>query len=149
MISDRQTLSDRKTWMSVLAKAPPVRLAELFPDLPEMTYLRPPEIGALMVQGRVGGTGQPFNLGEMTITRCSVRLAAGAVGHAYVQGRDKGHATRAAIVDALMQTEQAETLREAVLRPLATEHAAVRTARAQKAAATKVDFFTMVRGEDQ
>ena len=32
-----------------------------------------------MVRGRVGGTGAPFNLGEMSVTRCSVRLADGSL----------------------------------------------------------------------
>ena len=101
-----------------------------------------------MVQGRMGGTGGPFNLGEMTVTRCSVRLGCGTVGHAWVQGRDKSHARRAAVVDALMQTGEVPDLQSAVLGVLAAEAAAATTARAGKAAATKVEFFTMVRGED-
>ena len=97
----------RKEWMSELAKAPAARLAALMADLPAHSVLRPPEVGAVMLRGRIGGTGQPFNLGEMTVTRTSVRLGDGTVGHAWVQGRDKAHATRAAVVDALMQTDRA------------------------------------------
>jgi alpha-D-ribose 1-methylphosphonate 5-triphosphate synthase subunit PhnG len=138
----------RKTWMATLAKAPPARLAALFPHVPPHAVLRQPEIGAVMVRGRIGATGAAFNLGEMTVTRASVRLASGEVGHAWVQGRDKTHATRAAVIDALMQTDQAARLSATVLQPLTTEALAVRKARAAKAAATKVDFFTMVRGED-
>ena len=140
---------DRKTWMGLLARANPTRLAQLLPKLPVHEMLRPPEIGAVMVQGRVGGTGAPFNLGEMTVTRCALRLASGAFGHAHVQGRDKAHATRAAVVDALMQTDQADALRAQVLAPLQAEESARRSTRAAKAAATKVEFFTLVRGEDQ
>lgn len=140
---------DRKTWMGLLARAEPARLAQLLPDLPDHAMLRPPEIGAVMVQGRAGGTGAPFNLGEMTVTRCALRLAAGAVGHAHVQGRDKAHATRAAVVDALMQTDQASAMRVQVLAPLQAEETARRSLRAAKAAATKVEFFTLVRGEDK
>jgi alpha-D-ribose 1-methylphosphonate 5-triphosphate synthase subunit PhnG len=139
----------RKGWMSLLAKAPPARLAALLPDLPETALLRPAEVGSVMVRGRVGGTGAPFNLGEMTVTRCSLRLDCGAVGHAYVQGRDKDHARRAAVVDALMQTPEAARVEAQVLHPLRLEAEARRTTRAAKAAATKVEFFTMVRGEDQ
>lgn len=138
----------RKGWMGLLAKAPPARLAALMPDLPDHSLLRAPEIGAVMVRGRVGGTGAPFNLGEMTVTRCSVRLDCGTVGHAWVQGRDKGHALRAALADALMQTDRAKDVQSAVLHPLAAEAAIARAARAGKAAATRVDFFTLVRGED-
>jgi alpha-D-ribose 1-methylphosphonate 5-triphosphate synthase subunit PhnG len=101
-----------------------------------------------MVRGRAGGTGAPFNLGEMTVTRCALTLDTGEVGHAYIQGRRKGDAEAAALVDALMQTERAADLRAKVLDPLAREQAQRRTDRAEKAAATKVDFFTMVRGED-
>ena len=144
----------RQIWMGLLARARPQRLRDLFPDLPQHEVLRAPEIGAVMVRGRIGGSGQPFNLGEMTVTRCALRLAAGAagsaaVGYAHVQGRDKSHAVRAAVVDALMQTDQAEALQLAVLNPLQAEESARRTLRAAKAAATKVEFFTLVRGEDQ
>jgi alpha-D-ribose 1-methylphosphonate 5-triphosphate synthase subunit PhnG len=65
-----------------------------------------------------------------------------------VQGRDKTHATQAAVIDALMQTDWADRLRERVLEPLRDTQEQARTARAAKAAATKVDFFTMVRGDD-
>ena len=129
--------------------APPSRLASLFPDLPPHDLLRVPEVGAVMVRGRVGGTGQPFNLGEMTVTRCVVRLAEGAVGHAHVQGRDKTHATRAAVINALLQTEASVALREGVLAALTAEEQAARALRAAKAAASKVEFFTLVRGEDK
>ncbi|WP_306006402.1 phosphonate C-P lyase system protein PhnG [Aquicoccus porphyridii] len=141
----------RKGWMSLLAKSPPARLAALtgeMTDWPGFEWLRPPETGGVMVRGRTGGTGAPFNLGEMTVTRCALRLATGEVGHGYVQGRDKAHAERAAMIDAMMQTDRADTLRRAVLDPLATQMQANKASRAAKAAATKVDFFTMVRGED-
>jgi alpha-D-ribose 1-methylphosphonate 5-triphosphate synthase subunit PhnG len=139
----------RKSWMATLAKAPLARLAALFPDLPPHHVLRQPEIGAVMVRGRVGATGAAFNLGEMTVTRASIRLETGEVGHACVQGRDKGHALRAAAVDALMQTGAADGLTATVLHPLQSEAEAGKATRAAKAAATKVDFFTMVRGEDK
>jgi alpha-D-ribose 1-methylphosphonate 5-triphosphate synthase subunit PhnG len=142
-------ITARKTWMSVLAKAAPARLAVLLPDLPEHAVLRAPEVGAVMVRGRIGAVGAPFNLGEMTVTRCSVRLAGGQVGHAWVQGRDKDHAKRAAVVDALMQSDDAARQGAAVIDVLAGEAETSAARRAGKAAATKVDFFTLVRGEDQ
>lgn len=144
-----ETTAARRDWISVLAKAPSARLAVLLPDLPRHDFLRPPEIGAVMVQGRIGGTGAPFNLGEMTVTRCSVRLDCGTAGHACVQGRDKDHARRAALADALMQTAAAPRIRAGVLAPLQAEAQARTLARAGKAAATRVEFFTLVRGEDQ
>lgn len=138
----------RKAWMATLAKAPPARLASLLPDLPPHDTLRAPEVGAVMVQGRTGATGAPFNLGEMTVTRTSVRLACGTVGHAWVQGRDKAHARRAAVADALLQTPAADEVRARIIAPLQAEAAALKASRAAKAAATKVEFFTMVRGDN-
>ena len=140
----------RKAWMGLLARSAPARLRSLMSEpAPSHHLLRQPEVGAVMVRGRTGGTGAPFNLGEMTVTRCSVVLATGEVGHAHVQGRDREHARLAALVDAMMQTEAATKLRADVLDVLEAEEAAARLARAMKAAATKVEFFTMVRGEDQ
>lgn len=136
--------------MGLLARARPGTLAALLAEagpLPAHDWLRPPESGAAMVRGRAGGTGAPFNLGEMTVTRCALRLPCGTVGHAYVQGRDKSHAERAALVDALMQTAAADRLRQAVLDPLARAEAGARETRAAKAAATRVEFFTLARGE--
>ena len=141
----------RKSWMSLLAKAPAGRVGELLDTLgqrPLHEWLRKPEIGSTMVRGRAGGTGAPFNLGEMTITRCALKLSDGTVGHAYIQGRRKADAEAAALVDALMQTAQAPGVQSAILDPLRAEHDAAKAKRAAKAAATKVDFFTMVRGED-
>ena len=143
-----KTANPRQNWMGLLARANPAQLAELFPELPEHGMLRPPQVGAVMVRGRTGGVGQPFNLGEMTVTRCSVTLA-GVVGHAHVQGRDRDHATRAAVLDALLQGPMAEHLAAQVLTPLTLAEQAKRQTRADKAAATKVEFFTLVRGEDQ
>ncbi|WP_208350457.1 phosphonate C-P lyase system protein PhnG [Pseudaestuariivita rosea] len=146
-----ETKTERQKWMSLLAKAPSGRISTLldgFMDRPDFTWLRPPEIGSVMVQGRAGATGSPFNLGEMTVTRCALKLTSGTVGHAYIQGRRKTDAEAAAIVDALMQTDAANNVSEQVLQPLQDEMTKTRTKRAGKAAATKVDFFTMVRGED-
>lgn len=139
----------RRDWMGLLARARPAELAALLPDLPDHEFLRPPEVGLVMVRGRVGAKGAPFNLGEMTVTRCTLKLACGTVGHAHVQGRDKAHATRAAVADALLQTASAPDLRARLLEPLSRIEADRRRIRAEKAAATKVEFFTMVRGEDK
>lgn len=142
------TTEERKAWIGLLAKARPEALAALWDEDVAHEMLRPPETGAVMVRGRIGGTGASFNLGEMTVTRCALRVETGEVGHAYVQGRDGNHARRAALLDALMQGPRAGELRAAVLDPLAAAMAEVHRRRAARASATKVDFFTLVRGED-
>ena len=141
----------RKAWMGLLAKAPAGRAAALLDAAmtrPEFGWLRQPEVGAVMVRRRAGGTGAMFNLGEMSVTRACLQLDCGTVGHAYIQGRNKADAEAAALIDALMQTDAAISVRDQILTPLETEAAARRDARAAKAAATKVEFFTMARGED-
>jgi len=143
--------SERKAWMGLLARAPADDLDRLWRAAgiaPGYVRLRAPEVGAVMVRGRAGAVGAAFNLGEMVVTRCAVRLDDGRVGHGHVQGRGKAHAEQAALIDALMQGAEAAQLRAAVLDPLALEEVTRRAARAGKAAATKVDFFTLVRGED-
>jgi len=144
----------RRRWMGILAKAPVARLEAtwtMLPEAPAYTLLRPAEIGSALVRARAGGTGARFNLGEMTLTRCAVRLdgTPPRTGFGYVAGRDKRHAELAAVFDALLQDPaRAEALEGALLAPLAEAQEAARTARSREAAATRVDFFTLVRGED-
>lgn len=141
----------RQEWMGLLAQAPSEVLEECtaaFGEMPSFDWLRSPEIGTVMVRGRTGATGRAFNLGEITVTRCVLRLNSGEVGHAAVQGRNKSHATTAAIFDALMQGNAAQRVWTHVLEPISSALEHRRTARAERAAATKVEFFTMVRGED-
>lgn len=138
----------RRHWMGVLARAPrdavAGRLRALDGGLPDHVRLRGPETGLVMVRARQGGDGAPFHLGEMTVTRCSVRLADGTVGHAYIAGRDAQQAEWAAVLDAALQDPaRRPALIEAVIAPLARQEAEDRAARARKAAATRVDFFTL------
>jgi len=141
----------RQRWMSVLAQAAPEDVEESWNELeerPAYRLLRRPEIGSVMVRGRAGGTGAPFCLGEMTVTRCSVALD-GRVGHAYVQGRSAPHAERAAVFDALLQDPlRRASLEMTVIEPLAERREAVRRKMAARVAGTRVEFFTMVRGEE-
>ena len=142
---------ERRRAMAILAEA---RLEELAAPLSaidlarEATDLRRPEAGLVMLRGRIGGDGGAFNLGEASVARASVRLPTGEVGHAYLLGRDTGRARLAAIADALWQrAEPRAHLAAAILEPVAARLAASRGQRAAQVAATRVDFFTMVRGD--
>jgi alpha-D-ribose 1-methylphosphonate 5-triphosphate synthase subunit PhnG len=100
-----------------------------------------------MLRGRIGGTGPQFNVGEVTVTRCSVQIGE-RIGHAWVRGGNARHAELAACADALLQdTDQHPHLHERVLVPLRQSLQARREAASRKAAASKVEFFTVVRGE--
>lgn len=138
---------ERHVWMGLLACSAPARLAGVMGDLPDHTLIRAPGFGTVMVRGRAGGTGSPFNMGEVTVTRCTLRLANGTVGHSCVQGRNADHARHAALADALMQTAPELTARQ-ILAPLLADRQARDALRRERAAATKVEFFTLVRGED-
>lgn len=137
----------RRRWMAILARAPANRISELLSDcgkLPDYTILRGPEGGLVMVRGRAGGGGGVFNLGEMTVTRCTVRTECGLVGHAYVAGREARRAELAAVVDALMQDlERAGDIERGVIAPLEQQQVKRQADRAGKAAATRVNFFAM------
>jgi alpha-D-ribose 1-methylphosphonate 5-triphosphate synthase subunit PhnG len=150
----RQMPEERRRWMALLARATRAELEEAWSGLsfrPDYVPLRPAESGLVMVRGRAGGTGEKFNLGKMTMTRCAVRLADGGAGLSYIAGHDRRHAELAAVFDALLQQPARWAEIEAsVLHPVAARLASQKQARAAEAAATRVDFFTMVReqGED-
>jgi alpha-D-ribose 1-methylphosphonate 5-triphosphate synthase subunit PhnG len=137
----------RQHWMSVLVRAPAEAIESGLRrngPLPAWTRVRGPETGLVMVRGRAGGSGAPFNLGEMTVTRCTVRLGSGLAGHAYVAGRDERRAELAAVADALLQDPVTrEELRDSLIQPLAAAQREQRLTRAEKAAATRVEFFAM------
>ena len=142
----------RRRWMAVLAQASPEELERRWQEVPAQPpyrMLRPPETGLVMVRGRAGGTGMRFNVGEMTVTRCALELDGGAVGVAYVRGRDRRHAELAAMLDALLQDPaRRDDLERTVVAPLAEAQTARRRAAAERVAPSRVEFFTMVRGDD-
>lgn len=143
---------DRKRIADLLAKATTSELESALAALgpiPDFTALRGPETGLVMVKGRIGGGGAPFNLGEATVSRASIRLADGRVGHGYRLGTDRKAAQLSAVLDALAQDEAARnTLETALFAPLEARLTQEAERLEAETAATKVDFFTMVRGED-
>ena len=142
----------RQRWMSVLAQATGAEIERAWQALrerPEYRVVRRPEMGLVMVRGRAGGSGAPFNLGEMTVTRCTVDLPSGMAGHGYVAGRNVRHAELAAVFDALLQDPLLTTrLEEAVIAPLEAGQRERRRQVAARSAPTRVEFFTLVRGDD-
>lgn len=141
-------LAARQHWMSVLARADLDALESYWQNLaqqPSYRCLRKPEIGLAMMRGRAGGTGAPFNLGEVTVTRCVVELETGAQGFGYATGRSRRHAELAALFDGLMQ-QDGDQHGSALIQPLHRQWLARREQVSRKAAATKVNFMTMVRG---
>jgi alpha-D-ribose 1-methylphosphonate 5-triphosphate synthase subunit PhnG len=146
-----QTTAARRDWLSVLARAETAQLEDCYRvagPWPEVEPVRVPEVGMVMLRGRVGGTGGPFNLGEASLTRCALRLAGGALGVGYTLGRDRRKAELVALFDARLQDQdQRERLLTGVIAPLRRLQAGGRAATAQAVAGSRVEFFTLVRGE--
>jgi alpha-D-ribose 1-methylphosphonate 5-triphosphate synthase subunit PhnG len=114
------------------------------------TELRPAETGLVMLRGRIGGNGAPFNIGEATVTRAAVQLATGERGFSYALGRDREKARLAAICDALWQCpSRRKSVEDHIIAPLRQTQDARRDKARAETAATRVDFFTLVRGEDE
>ncbi|MCZ8317042.1 phosphonate C-P lyase system protein PhnG [Phreatobacter sp.] len=145
----RDSPNARKAIMAVVARATVAELSGLDDLVPEgVTILRAPEIGLVMVRGRIGGDGAPFNLGEATVTRAALALPGGEIGYGHVLGRDKDKARLAALADALWQAPASRDAVEAVLAPVRDRLDAETALKRERAAATRVDFFTMVRGDN-
>lgn len=138
--------------MRLLAEARLQEIADGLTAIGEViqhTDLRPPETGLVMLRGRIGGDGASFNVGEATVTRCAVQLQSGQVGFSYALGRDQQKARLAAVCDALWQNDaHRDAVERHVLSPVRTRIDAERAETDCRTAATRVDFFTMVRGED-
>jgi alpha-D-ribose 1-methylphosphonate 5-triphosphate synthase subunit PhnG len=143
-------LEGRRALMALVAEASRAEIQEALAHLgqPAHTDLRPPEIGLVMLRGRTGGDGAPFNLGEATVTRAAIRLACGTMGFSYLLGRDKEKARMAALLDALWQRGDKAPVERTFCEPVRRRLAAERSLDDARTAATRVDFFTLVRGED-
>ena len=142
--------AQRKAAMTVLAHSDAAKIAGYLEAiaLPGYENLREPENGLVMVRGRIGGDGAPFNLGEATVSRAAVRITTGEMGFSYTLGRDREKARMIALCDALVQSNEFAAAVEAnVLAPLRAAMIATRARKAAESAATRVDFYTLVRGE--
>jgi alpha-D-ribose 1-methylphosphonate 5-triphosphate synthase subunit PhnG len=142
--------TERRHWMALLARAPLPLLEQTLSERASTApvWLRRPETGLFMVQGRIGGTGARFNVGEVTVTRCALRLRSdlAPMGVAYVMGRSHRHAHLAAIADALLQMDQERAFVQKELLDPVADLVAQEKARVQgKAQATRVNFFTVAR----
>jgi len=152
MAPSSEAIAARQTLMRVCAQAHQAEITqalEVLGPLPEAEDIRAPECGLVMLRGRIGGDGAPFNLGEATVTRATVRIGE-TLGYAYLLGRCAQRARLAAIVDALGQdAEWRARLEEALVAPVTARRTAEQQAEAAETAKTRVNFFTLVRGEDE
>jgi alpha-D-ribose 1-methylphosphonate 5-triphosphate synthase subunit PhnG len=142
---------ERRRIMEALAKADLALLEEVRAGLePEPAYaaVRGPETGLVMIRGRIGGGGAPFNLGEATVSRATIRLETGEIGFGQALGLSPRKAELAAVLDAVAQRDEHAGTIARLVRSIERSIAEADAEHMRQTAATRVDFFTMVRGED-
>jgi len=144
-------VNGRKRIMGLLARASGEELQTSWLAIeprPDVHPVRGPETGLVMVRGRIGGGGDPFNLGETTVSRATVRLGSGEIGHGQLLGNDREKARLAAIFDALHQRPEYRSAVDQLIDAVESRIHAEDRKHAEQTAATRVDFFTMVRGDN-
>lgn len=144
-------LKQRRQWMAILAQSQSSSLEQLWTSLklvPDYQLLRPTQVGLVQLQGRMEVEGARFVLGDMTVSRAAIQLKKGASGYSYVIGRDRAHAERCAVVDALLQDDKTfSRLWDRLILPLSQQQQARQACQQRDVAASRVNFFTLVRGE--
>ncbi|WP_245503962.1 phosphonate C-P lyase system protein PhnG [Rhizobium laguerreae] len=142
---------DRAAWMTLLAEAPVQELEAHWGQVahPTFAWIRRPESGSAMVRGRASGTGMQFNLGDVTVTKCTLQLRTGEIGVSYVMGRNKRHAALAALFDAMLQNEgkSGEPATQAFIAALDQSRTRRHQAIVAETKTSKVDFTMLARGD--
>jgi len=150
-VLDSRDNTARQRFMGILARASGDEVAALLARIePQPSYelIKRPETGTLMLEGRAGGAGQRFNMGEATMTRCVIRLSDGTMGFSYALGRDRKKAEQSAVLDAVLKSNKSEAaMLHDGINAMAQSQSEQRDQASRKAAATKVNFFTLVRGD--
>lgn len=145
-------VTQRSYWISTLAQSEYAQIVEHWQATelePSYQVIRQPEIGLAQVRARMGSTGNPFNMGDVTITRAAIKLDTGEMGYSYLCGRNKPHAELAAVIDGMLQSGvHRQALMQQIIEPLVALKFERDQQRAKEVATSKVDFFTLVRGED-
>ncbi len=141
----------RQAWLRELACSHFDDLVELFdgvitPLNVQFRDLKKPEVGLVLVAGRVGAIGDPFGVGEVTVSRCVIELD-GVTGVGYIRGRNPHHARMIAVIDALLQGERADIAKRLVVDPLVERRQQRERSRSAEVNASRVEFFTLVRGD--
>lgn len=140
----------RQRYLAILARATTAELEAaklLLGELEDVQYVRPAEVGMSMLRGRIGGTGDAFNLGEATVTRCALRVGRSPLGVGYTLGRERRKAELIALFDSLLQdVGRRAFIQREVVDVLAQRQSAQAQAARHAAESSKVEFFTFVRG---
>lgn len=145
------TQKERKEWIGLLGSADPKDLEAAKKEYAQgvkITHVVTPETGMIMVQAKADGSNGRFNLGEVTVSRCVLEVKKTYMGTAWVMGSDLRHAELAALFDALLQDPAThDPLANTLIKKLKIKQTAKNERMAQDAADTRVEFFTLKRGE--
>jgi alpha-D-ribose 1-methylphosphonate 5-triphosphate synthase subunit PhnG len=143
--------TDRQRWMALLGGASVKDLEtekeKLRPDI-DWEFILKPEVGLLMVQSKADGSHPGFNLGEMSVTKCVLQVQGQYLGYAVILGSDLVHAELAALFDGLLQhPDFRDDLKNSLISNLALKQKEKDRALEKETADTRVEFFTLKRGE--
>ena len=146
------SIERRRERLAVLARTEALEINRLWEKLGidvNFRRLKGPVSGLIALHGRIGGGGDPFQFGEATLSRAVIELETGEIGYGQALGRDLAKVERCAVIDALAQNpEHAHQIETELIAPLRDQLIEADDSAREKVAATKVDFFTLVRGED-
>lgn len=134
---------DRKKRFEILARADSATLSPIAEEVlrtAKVDVLKKPETSLVMLRALDSITGDPFNMGEVLVTECEVRLG-NHVGYSLIMGEEPERALAAAIIDAALESGRASA--PSIEGKLWQEEQRLRTERRQENALigrTRVNF---------
>ncbi|MFQ5904751.1 MAG: phosphonate C-P lyase system protein PhnG [Candidatus Binatia bacterium] len=99
---------DRKKRFEILAQADSATLLPIADEILraiEVDVLKKPETSLVMLRALDSVTGRPFNVGEVFVTECEVRLG-NHVGYSLIMGEEVERALAAAVIDVALESGQ-------------------------------------------
>ena len=138
----------RRDWLATLVRVPANEVIAASNEFDfSMVVLKGPEVGLLMINGRIHSTGRPFHLGEVSLTKCVLKDDQGLLGYGHIIGRNKQQAKAIALFDLALQRNDSAEAALIRLNAWKEDVAEIDAMESETVEETRVDFFTMVRGE--
>ena len=145
---EEQLQEARRDWLAILVRVPANEVIAASNEFDfSVVILKGPEVGLLMTNGRIHSTGRPFHLGEVSLTKCVLKDDQGLLGYGHIIGRNKQQAKAIALFDLALQRINSAEPALIRLNAWKEEVAEIEAMESEAVEKTRVDFFTMVRGE--
>ena len=138
----------RRDWLATLVRVPASEVIAASNEFDfSVVILKGPEVGLLMINGRIHSTGRPFHLGEVSLTKCVLKDDQGLLGYGHIIGRNKQQAKAIALFDLALQRNDSAEAALVRLNAWKEDVAEIDAMESEAVEETRVDFLTMVRGE--